>query len=222
MADTPTIAEQPTDESDEGGPTIEDSDADVLDAGEAVEDANEQQGDKTEVNEASVELEEDDFGADNDLFDGVEDSDKQTTDESGDSSTESDSADAEGEGDGLDGIGGLDGNAAALEDAINEGAARLSVVGLTDEDFEDSGMTRDDLETEFSETFAAFRLGYFGSQTIDKYVLQPADGDVNPAWGMAGAVLMATAMVVWMRPDGDDQMAAVRDAVEGIVGGAAA
>lgn len=204
MGETPDLAEQP----------------DVEEAVEAVGEANDEQPDPSDVNEASVELGEDDLsGGESSLFSGVEDSEN-ATGESAESGGESDAGDEEDADPLGDMTGGLDGNAAALEDAINEGAARLAVVGLTEDDFgEDSAMSKESLEEEFSETFASFRLGYFGSQTIDQYVLQPADGDVNPAWGLCGAMLMAAGMAAWMRPDGDEKVAAIRETVEGIIAG---
>lgn len=226
MGDVPALADEGSDagtaldEPDEDPPvsSATDTDADAdLEAG-AVEDANDQQGDKRDVSEATAELTDDDFqSGGGDLFSDVEDSETQA-------STDSDGEDGEAseDGDPMEGIaGGLDGNQAAMEDAINEGAARLAVVGLGAEDFEDSSLDKDGLEEEFAETFEAFRLGYFGSQSIDKYVLTPADGDVSPAWGLAGAMLMAAAMAFWMRPDGDEKVQQMREAVEGLAGGEA-
>lgn len=216
--ETPDLADDGDDESD-----VEQSDD--------VDEAQVQGGDLVEtdddspaedVDEATVDLDGDDLmGGGGDIFDGVEGAERNGGGESDSSSDDGDEGDDGGAADeaGFGGIAdGLEGNAAELEEAINEGAARLGVVGLTDDDFEDSDLTRDDLETELRETFQAFRLGYFGSRSVETYVLEPADGDVSPAWGLAGSMLMAAAMCVWLRPDGDEAIDRVREAISGIGG----
>lgn len=190
-----TETEQPTD-SEESEP-VETDDEGPSEAGDDIE-------------EAEVELSEDDLGG-GDLFDGIE--------ESEDDGTDSTPADDRSDGDDGAIADGLDGNSGAMEEAINDGAARLAVVGLTDEDFEESNLDKSTLETEFRETFEAFRLGYFGSRAVDEYVLSPQDKEVDPAWGFCGAVLMAGAMVVWMRPDGDETLGEVQQTIESITGG---
>lgn len=195
-------------------PEIADSSGDdETDADDVVDEhENNASGD---VNEAEVELTDDDLGGD--LFSGVEEA------ESGDESESSpDTSDGSGDGDESDleeVADGLDGNAAAMEDTFNEGAARLAVVGLTDDDFEDSDLTKSSLQEEFEETFQAFRLGYFGSRALEEYVLDPADEDVSPAWGLLGSVLMTGALVVWLRPDGDEAIGKAREKISGFTGG---
>jgi hypothetical protein len=166
----------------------------------AVEEAETQ---SDEVSEAEVELTEDDLGGD--LFDGLE------TAEASDEGEEKQAPDPVADG--------LRGNAAAMEDAINEGAARLSVVGLTENDFEDSDLDKEGLEAEFQETFQAFRLGYFGSRAVEEYFLEPADHEVVPIWGLLGSALIGGAMVIWLRPDGDQAVTGAREAISNMTGG---
>jgi hypothetical protein len=106
-----------------------------------------------------------------------------------------------------------------MEDAINEGAARLSVVGLTENDFEDSDLDEQTFKAEFQETFQTFRLGYFGSRAVEEYFLEPADSEVAPIWGLLGSALIGGAMVVWLRPDGNQAVGRARDAIGSMTGG---
>jgi hypothetical protein len=197
----------------------QDDQATAADAAAAAADGDGDQA-NPDVQEAVVEIDAADLGTDPDeddpLFSGVEDAEG-----SSDADDEDDADDAD-EQDALAGVAdGLDGNAAAMEDAINEGAARAAVIGLTDEDFEDADLDKDGLREEFEETFQAFRLGYFGSRAVEDYVLEPADGDVDPIWGLAGSALIACAMVVWLRPDGDQAAAKAREAIGGLQGAVA-
>lgn len=150
---------------------------------------------------AEVELREDDFDGGGGLFDDVEDADDDPDTDDGD----------EGDGDPLD---ALDDRGEALEGAINEGFARLGVAGLPDDE-------QDDLEGEFTEIFEAFRMGYFGSRMVEEYVFVDDGQEVDPAWGFAGSAFCALAIILWMRPDGDEQMGRITDAVGNIAGGAA-
>jgi hypothetical protein len=179
--------------------------------------------DEGDVEEVELELEDEDLGGD--LFDGVEDAQDADTDASGDvAGGEGIQApdDDGGEGDEdeePDAVAdGLEGNAEAMEDAINDGAARLAVVGLQDDDLDDD-MATGDLEAEFVETFEAFRLGYYGSRVVDEYLLAPDEEEVNPAWGLAGSALMALAMAVWLRPDGAEKVRRARESIEGLADG---
>jgi hypothetical protein len=176
--------------------------------------------DEGDVEEVELELEDEDLGGD--LFDGVEDAQDADTDASNDVAG-GEGIQADGDQDDVDEdeepvAGGLEGNAEAMEDAINDGAARLACIGLQDDDLDDD-MATGDLEAEFVETFEAFRLGYYGSRVVDEYLLAPDEDEVNPAWGLAGSVLMALAMAVWLRPDGADKVRAVRESIEGLADG---
>lgn len=104
----------------------------------------------------------------------------------------------------------LDGRGEALEDAINNGSARLAVVGLEDDD---------GLEEEFQEVFGAFRLGYFGAEFAQEYVFTNEEDAIDPAWGLLGSMICCTAVVLWMRPDGDEQLSKARNALSAIGGG---
>jgi hypothetical protein len=148
-----------------------------------------------------------------DLFDGVEgvDEAQQTSGAGGDPGAGADDQD--------DPMGGL--GLAEDDDAIGEsivdGAARLAVIGLDDDELDDGSV--DDLQDELRETFEAFQLGTFGSAAAEKYVLEPADGEVDPAWGLFGSALMAMGMTLYLRPDGAEKVAAVRKRVERLAGG---
>lgn len=208
-ADVPSIAEDGPDQPE--APT---ADQTVDDAAGVVNEATSEQADG-DVDEVTVDLEEDDFGGD--LFDSVDD-----VDDAGDSAQSSASSSSDGDSDGdapLDGVDELEGANAEMEAALNEGAARMGVIGLTEEDFEDSNLSKDELREEFEQTFEAFRFGHFGSQMVEEYILKPADGEVSPVWGFVGAAMMAGAMMIWMRPDGDEKVEAAREAIGNIAGG---
>jgi hypothetical protein len=91
----------------------------------------------------------------------------------------------------------------SIAEAIIEGSSRLAVIGL-EEEFQVNGetKTKEDLREEFSEVFEAFRLGDFGSQVAEEYLF--TDEEVDPLMGFAAACMCCTAMVLWLRPDGDD------------------
>lgn len=212
MGDTPTVVVEDEEDGDEAE-DVEDVEATVEDVTDVLDDGDE--APTGDVDEATVDLTDDDMGGG--LFTGVDDSDD--SDDSADGDDQD--GDQDGDGDLEDIADGLDGNASAMEDAINDGMAQLGVFGLANDDFEDSSLDKDELRDEFQATFEAFRVGYFGSRVVEDYILEPADGDISPAWGLAGSVLMAAAMILWMRPDGGEKVQALRDAVGGIAGGAA-
>ncbi|MFC4246479.1 hypothetical protein ACFOZ7_05640 [Natribaculum luteum] len=165
-----------------------------------------------DVDEAVVDLTEDDLGGG--LFDGVEDDDATESDESGSSDGD--------EGEHPDSSSDpLEVDAAAIEEAINGGAARLGVFGLSEEDLADSDMTKDQLEEELRATFEAFHLGHFGSRFVEEHVLTPADGDIDPTWGLLGTSLMAAATIIYLRPDGEEKIGDLRDAIGNLAGGLA-
>lgn len=95
--------------------------------------------------------------------------------------------------------------------AINQGAARLAVVGLEDED-------KERLEGEFEEVFEAFRLGYFGGEVADEYLM--VNDEVDPIWGFAAAMMSCAIFAMYMRPDSDEQMEKIAGVVGGIGGDA--
>jgi len=106
-----------------------------------------------------------------------------------------------------------------MEEAINEGAAEAALFGLTSEDWEGADLTRNQAQDQLVGIFQAFRLGYFGSQVVEEYIMEPADGDVSPAWGLLGSALIAAAFALYVRPDGGEVAEQVRDQVAAIAGG---
>jgi hypothetical protein len=157
-------------------------------------------GEEAEPDVLEADLSEDDFGGGGDLFSDVE--------EAGDPD------DLDGEDGEEDPLDALDSRGESLEEAFNEGFGRLGVAGLPDDD------ERDDLEDEIAEIAGAFRFGYFGAQVMEEYVFAPDDEQVDPAWGFAGSALCLAAVVLWLRPDGDEQMAKLQSAVSNLAGGA--
>ena len=212
----PSLAEKPDDgaeeleepgepDEDPGGRSAEDQLED-LDVGGNAEPVNADSGEDPDV--AEVELTEDDLtSGGSGLFSGDEDA--------GSSSSSSSSDDGDETTDdplGLEDGGEMEG----LAEAINEGAARLAVTGIDDDS------TKDELEEEFTETFAAFRLGHFASHTADEYVFS-GDEEVDPIWGLLGTAMLCAAFALWTRPDSEEQIERLRDAVSSLsngVGGA--
>lgn len=86
----------------------------------------------------------------------------------------------------------------ALASSINDGCARLAVVGL------EEGEQKDDLNEEFQEVFSEFRLGYYAEATLEEYVFTDDIEEVPPVWGLLGAAVVCTVLVVVRRPDGDE------------------
>jgi len=105
------------------------------------------------------------------------------------------------------------GDAGHLDEAINEGFARLAVVGLED------GSEKDSLEMEFCEVFEMFRLGHFGKQAVNEYILTDPDEEVDPLWAFAVSLTLSTALVVYMRPDRDEIVDSARDSLSRFTGG---
>lgn len=95
----------------------------------------------------------------------------------------------------------------SFEEAINQGSARLAVVGLDEAD------GKEDLRQEFEEVFEAFQLGHYGNRVMHDYLLHGAE-DVNPVWGLAGSAMLCSVMVVYMRPDGDEAVSKVKDRLQ--------
>lgn len=179
--------------------------SDDLEADADVDDTAGDTPDTEDVNVEEIELDDDDFGDGGDLFSGVEGAE-------GDGDGGDDAADDEQ--DDPNAVADLSGssNSGKLQETINEGAARLAVVGL------DEGDQKDALETEFVDVFASFRLGFYGSQFANEYLFAPEDGDVDPAWALLGTVLVCAAFSITMRPDTEDQLGRMRSVV-GNLGG---
>ena len=198
----PEVVEDDGEEQPEGATGGEaETEADDLDEMEAPDEV------------AEVELTDDDLeGEASDLFTGTEDG---ATDSGDTDAAESDESGDESEDDSEpgDALGDLGDRGESLESTVNEGAARLAVVGLEDDEEKDA------LEDEFTEVFEAFRLGYFGTRFMEEYVFTSDDGEVEPTWGLLGASLCCLAVVVHMRPDGDEMVDRAKGAVENIAGG---
>lgn len=208
----PEVATEP----DDGGPELADDGGEDVPEGESLDAAEELAEEVADAPEPDgepdveeVDLGDDDLkGSADDLFTGTEDA-QSSSDGDQDDDGEAEESD-EQEASPLDALGE---RGESMESAINEGAARLAVVGLEDEG------EKEDLEDEFTEVFEAFRLGYFGSRFAEEYVFATDDEEVDPVWGMVGAVLVCGAFVVWMRPDGEEMVSQAKSAVEGLIGG---
>jgi len=152
-----------------------------------------------------VELSESDYATEaaEELFSGTEGASE------GQESDDSDDGDSDDSG-GLQELGEA---AAQMEQAINEGAAELATVQLPEDE------DRDELRDEFQGVFEAFRLGHFGSKAVEEYVLVSEGDEVDPLYGLLGAMLACGAFVLWMRPDGDDAVQRAKDALANIAGG---
>lgn len=112
-------------------------------------------------------------------------------------------------------------NTSGLADDINSGVARAAVIGLDDEWATETGQTKkkSDLESEFKETFEAFRLGHYGKICAEEYLL--VEEDIHPAWGLLGAALICSAVIVYKRPDGDEVIDSVQDKIGNVPSAAA-
>ncbi|WP_049970561.1 hypothetical protein [Haladaptatus cibarius] len=181
----------------------EESAPDVTDVDTGEPDADGEQTDSDDPTIEEVEVGDGDFGFAGDDRDEADNAD--TESESSDSTTSSPASES-------DGPLSVDGDKAeGIETAVNEGYARMLVVGLED------GDEKEKLEKEFAETFAAFRLGACASRFADEYIFTPGE-DVDPAWALLGTVAISTAFATWMRPDGDEQVKKLTSAISGLLG----
>jgi hypothetical protein len=99
-----------------------------------------------------------------------------------------------------------------LDEVINSGFARLAVIGLDDEFLVNGSLkSKQDLQDEFEEVFETFRLGKYGSQAAREYLFVNPE-NINPLWGFTASMVACTALVVWMRPDGDELVESVTGA----------
>lgn len=205
----PDIASPPPDA--DGEPTAETAEErlDDLDVGDGAEPVDDGDGENPDV--AEVELTEDDLDAGEGLFSGDEEAD------TGSSSSDPEGEDEEdGSESGEDAADDLfefdeDSKSGQMADAINEGAARLAVSGL-------DGDEKDDLEDEFAEVFGSFRLGYFGAEAAEEYVFS-GEEDVDPLWGLLGTMILCAGFSLWMRPDGDEKIERMKDAIGNMADG---
>lgn len=93
---------------------------------------------------------------------------------------------------------------------INAGAARLSVLGLPDE-FEHYGetQTKDELREEFEEVFETFKLGAYGEEVAEEYLLMDVD-EVDPLTGFTVSLIACSTIVLMSRPDSDEILSKVK------------
>lgn len=97
-----------------------------------------------------------------------------------------------------------------LEESIINGAAALAVLGLEDE------AEKNALEEEFSYVFEQFDLGYWGGEFLEEYVFVSPENDTDPAFVLMGQLIAATALVLFRRPDGKDQVMKLKDRIKEI------
>jgi hypothetical protein len=200
----PKLAEDP-DLDAEPEPDTEPEPEGDSEAPEPAEAPDEDELDPAAVDVAEATVDEDDL--DGGLFSGTEDAEDDAEDEDTDPEF-TDYADAVGEGP----SGGPSGHPGteAIETAINEGAARLAVVGLDDTE-------QGELQAEMEDVFGAFRLGHFGANAAEQHVFSEGE-NIDPVWGFLGASLVCGAFALHMRPDGEEQLANIRGAL-GLTGG---
>lgn len=195
----PELADEPEDDESEFEPVDDFTPPDdVIEAQEALsddEDGDPPDRDTVEVAEAA--LEDDDF--EGGLFSGTEERREPDPDpadaDDGETMDFDKYADSPEEA-----VAGLQGASSdTIENAINEGAARLFVAGLEEDE-------QDRLEGEFVDVFEAFRLGFFGARSVEEHVLK-GEEDVDPLWGLAGSLVVCGVFAFHMRPDGEEQLA---------------
>lgn len=193
------------DESEIPDGDVDPEDSDVVDAVESsVEDADAEESASStsggeddfdvedEPETADATIEEDDIDP-NSLFSGVDDA---ADDDTGGSESTGESG------------GGSTPQTDAIEDAVNEGFARLATVDWPEEADSDA----EEMEEEFKDVFEAFRLGHFGERCADEYIFAE-DDEVDPFWGFSGSMVIAAAFVVMMRPDGEEKVASLADGI---------
>ena len=212
----PTVAAEPTiPEPDDDEAADDDDPEEPHDEPEEPEPETPELPDADEVAQAEAVVEEDDFDSGG-LFSGVEESNRTDDDTE---ATDDDVADAFddvdlGGDDDTEQAAGMDQPdlaSSGIADTINEGAARLAVVGLDDPE-------KSDLEAEFVEVFEAFQLGKNGARFADEYLMVEGE-QVDPAWALASTAMACALFAIYMRPDRDEQLEKLAQAVGGIGGG---
>lgn len=119
-----------------------------------------------------------------DGFDGVETSD----DNDG-----GDSDDSGGGGGGPTPDGDIE-----ISTAIESGLAEAAAVGL-------QGRERERVSTEMQAVAEKFHVGYFGEQCVEKYLRRDLS-DIPPEYGLAAALVAFSAIAIYKRPDGEEQV----------------
>ena len=178
------------------------------DPDEAAEPQGEAPEDPEEADEVEVDLAETNLNDEIDeAFDAIENAERPNAPDDPTDNPDFDPFNDRGGSDDEDGGGGSSSGGEAsgedIADAIVEGTSRLAVLGL-EEEFIVNGETKSktELREEFAEIFTAFRLGEYGGQVAEEYLF--VDEDIDPVMGFVAASLCCTAMVLWMRPDGEN------------------
>ncbi|MDZ7689251.1 MAG: hypothetical protein U5J64_11190 [Halobacteriales archaeon] len=133
-------------------------------------------------------------------------------DEKEDAETAEDEDDEESEDSPLGGLDDLD-EGGEIAANINAGVASLGVIGIEDDDMQE------DLREDFFKAARDFRLGYYGEQCAEEYVLSEDDGDVSPVWGLVVSVAICGTIFVLRRPDTEEIQKKAREQVEKIGSG---
>jgi hypothetical protein len=116
------------------------------------------------------------------------------------------------------GESGFDPTDGTLPSTLNEGAAKLAVLGLPEE-FEHHGetKTKDELQDEFEEVFETFKLGDFGAEVADEYLFVEDDG-VDPLVAFTLSLALCTIIVGMSRPDSDELVGKAKRRFSGMSG----
>lgn len=162
------------------GPELEDPgemESDV-DGGEQPEFSMDEPEDDFEVGEVDLGTDDDEIVAG---FDGVEE------DKGGEEEEEESKS-----------VGSGSGGAPDVEEAIENGLAEMSVVGLR-------GQQRRVMRSEMQAIASKFKIGYFGREVGEKYLQRDLD-DIPPEYGLAAALIAFAAITIYKRPDGEEKI----------------
>jgi len=139
---------------------------------------------KDDIDEEFVELDSETA----DLFDGVDSPSQSIDDEELDEALENDVV-----------TGALEGESNAFGNAYVEGMAKLTLIGLDQNE-------KRGLEDDLIDTFETFRVDYFASRVWEEKIMAEHDTDVNPVWGLVATTVLCIAYGVYMRPDSEEQV----------------
>jgi len=123
---------------------------------------------------------------------------------------EEDASDEVEEDDEEDGSGGAVDAGGDMASSINSGVASLGVIGIEDEE------TQESLRDDFERTAEDFRLGYYAEECVQEYFLSDDVDDISPVWGLVFASLVCAAVFALQRPDTEELGGKVSDAIDGI------
>ncbi len=188
-----------TEEATDGGAEIEtadvhsenvevDDDETELKTGESTGDLSEAEIEDDETDDEDVDVETADVEAD-DLEDEF------GFDKTDDATDDIDQEDSDDEP--LGALEDLDEGGQIAAD-INAGVSSLGVIGIEDDD------EQEDLREDFFKTARDFRLGYYGEQVAEEYVLTDDADEIDPVWGLVVATAIYGTIVVLRRPDTEE------------------